>query len=577
MHPVMRALARTTLALVLAAAAVLAGCDTYEVTGPEMHVWQVDSMVKVFQDTRPPRQPEVLVLDAARNEAVSAQFGLRAGERLGRTTCTVGALTTASGATLPAPRARYVAYVPVRKTTDWSALRWAPARYPDPLMDVPPKAVPARTTQPVWLTVRVPADAPPGLYTGEVVFRSGTDAARRPLSVRVWPVTLPARRTLNVTQWPATNNRGHMEKVVDFDWTPTDERFWTLVASYARTMADHRQTAIYTPLDQYIKGKAGADGKLAFDFALFDRWVETFRDAGVVGRIEGSHLAHGPYGSQDHKSYVWRIENGEPVHAKAGSWSPEYKAYLAVFLPALQAHLAEKGWLDDYMQHLLDEPTKKNHRRYAELAAEVRRHAPRIRIIDAVHYRGLTGSVDIWVPQLDLFAKNRRFFRRRQAAGDEVWFYTCLGPRRPYMNRFVDYPLLKVRLLHWLGAKYGATGYLHWGWNQWASDDPFNEIEDHGGYRLPAGDSHIVYPGPGGRAIDSLRHEAMLEGSQDYELLALLAKRDPKRAGKIIRKLILTPTWYSTSVPKFRAARRQLLDALSPRSGPTPPARSRGG
>ncbi len=118
-------------------------------------------------------------------------------------------------------------------------------------------------------------------------------------------------------------------------------------------------------------------------------------------------------------------------------------------------------------------------------------------------------------------------------------------------------------LLHRLNAKYGATGYLHWGWNQWASDDPFNEIEDHGGYWLPAGDSHIVYPGKGGKALDSIRYEAMLEGIQDYELLALLAQRDPKRAGKIIRKLILTATWYSTSIAKFRSARRELLEALS--------------
>jgi hypothetical protein len=34
--------------------------------------------------------------------------------------------------------------------------------------------------------------------------------------------------------------------------------------------------------------------------------------------------------------------------------------------------------------------------------------------------------------------------------GGEVWFYTCLFPNKRYPNRLIDYPLLKVRLLHWL-------------------------------------------------------------------------------------------------------------------------------
>jgi len=546
---------------ILALGMLIGGCATYEVTGPEMHVWQVDSMEKVFQDTRPPKEPRIFIIDAAAGEVVSAQFAVRAGEALPRTSCDGLPPVSMAGGVIPAPRARYVAYVPVRKNTDWSAIRRAPRRFPDPLMDTPPKAVPRRITQPVWLTVRVPADAQPGFYCGELTFRSGVQIARRPLSLRVWPVTLPEERTLQVSLWPTINGK-RMQRFAGFRWSPTQPEFWELVESYARTMAEHRQTTIYTPISQYVRCTVGPDGGLAFDFTIFDRWVRTFRDAGVM-KIEGSHLAHGPYDTEKHHTYVWSVKDGGAVKSTAPAFEKEAEAFLAKMLPALRDHLRANGWLDDYLQHVMDEPTKKNAHRYAQLASVVRQHAPDIRIIDALRVKDLTGSVDVWVPQLDLFAKKRSFYRRRQAAGDEVWFYTCLGPRRPYMNRFIDYPLLKTRMLHWLASAEGASGYLHWGWNQWAQEDPFNEVEDHGGYWLPAGDSHIVYPAPGGRAIDSIRYEAMLEGIQDYELLEMLRAKDPAAADRIIRRIIRSPRRYSTKIEKFRAARRELLEALS--------------
>ncbi len=38
-------------------------------------------------------------------------------------------------------------------------------------------------------------------------------------------------------------------------------------------------------------------------------------------------------------------------------------------------------------------------------------------------------------------------------------------PAGRHLNRFIDYPLLKVRLLHWFNFRHNLTGFLHWGGN----------------------------------------------------------------------------------------------------------------
>ena len=62
-------------------------------------------------------------------------------------------------------------------------------------------------------------------------------------------------------------------------------------------MADHRQNVVFTPLMDLITPHVQGD-VLTYDFSNFDRWIETFRRAGVVGYIEGSHLL-GRAGSYD--------------------------------------------------------------------------------------------------------------------------------------------------------------------------------------------------------------------------------------------------------------------------------------
>ncbi len=171
-------------------------------------------------------------------------------------------------------------------------------------------------------------------------------------------------------------------------------------------------------------------------------------------------------------------------------------------------------------------------------------------------------NCDVWVPQLGRFDKSLDRMLERLSAGKEVWFYTCLFPNGSYPNRFVDYPLIKTRVLHWINFKWGFPGYLHWGFNQWRGGDPFQNLEPpHGTSVLPPGDAWIVYPGDR-QLLDSIRHEAMRDGVEDFELLTLLAKKDRAMAHEIAEGTVRTFTDYVRDEKIFRAQRLKLLEAF---------------
>jgi hypothetical protein len=530
-----------------------------------LQLWAVDSLVKVFSDDIPPDAPHTtVVIEAARNETEAGQLVLRCdSDHLMSVEVTFGALEAASGGLpLAGARARLVGYVPIRANTtgtpDEHLVRKAPCPFPDPLL--PQRHVRVRQGEclPIWIEIAVPADTPPDEYEGPIHIATDQGQAEATLRVKVYPAAVPDRRTLKVTNWVSWEN------IARYHSTPIwSEAYWKLLATYARNLAAHRQNVVITPIFDLIEF-SDDNGRLAFDFARFDRFVDLFQREGVIGYIEGGHLGgRGPGGweAPDFVITTFRPEGGRLVREAATAGSPEANAFLAQFLPALQGHLEARGWLDIYFQHLADEPIAINLDSYNKLSAALKRYAPRIRTVEANMCHEVT-DLDIWVPQLGDWHESHEFYRSRVAAGDELWFYTCLAPTGTYANRFIDYHLVKTRLLHWLNFLYEATGFLHWGYNYWCGEPFAVDVEPVHSHRmcLPPGDNCIVYPGEGG-PVDSLRFEAMRDGIEDYELLRKLAEVDPDRARAIARMVIRDYDDYDLSPATFRQARRALLEA----------------
>lgn len=530
-----------------------------------LQVRVVDPLVKVLPNTEVSAQHAGSVkVEMVRNEYESAQLVITTSTDIDNLTVSVSDLEGASRV-VPRAEARFLGFVPVKggtpDTPEEHLVAKPPADIPDPILESRAIGVKAGRNQPVWLTIYAPKRCKPGTYVGNVRVASESGAISVPLEVTVHPVTLPDDRTLFLTNWFSTGNvaGGHgLQK-----WT---EPYWKMLEAYARVMAEHRQNVIITPIMELIKGRDDGKGNLTFDFSLFDRWVELFKKAGVIGYIEGGHLGGRSEWEAKDFNASWPEIIGPDGKVKPNPsvtvTSDEERHFLSQFLPALQKHLDEKGWTDVYFQHLCDEPIPPNAESYKKLSAMVREFAPKLRIIDASMCTEIAGALDIWVPQPPEYEAKQTFFEERKKAGDDVWFYTCLSPKGKYMNRFIDYPLIETRLLHWMNFKYDLSGYLHWGFNYWQGD-PFTVLEPGwgGGTYLPPGDSHIVYPGKRG-PMSSIRLEALRDGVEDYELLRLLAKKDESKAREICDSVVRTMTDYTLEPSEFRKARMRLIKAL---------------
>lgn len=496
--------------------------------GTEFEVWAADGLCNILRTDEPPREaPSTVILAGARDEYESGQVVVRGGGAMKGLRAQLTALIGPGGAQIPASagRCRFVGYVPTDanspSTPEDELVAKAPVDLPDPLLEDEQLDVPADTTQPIWLTVHIPADAAPGEYKGQARLTWDGGRAEVPVELTVWPFTLPRERHLLFTNWFSAGALARHYGVEAYS-----DDFWPIFEKYVANCAEHRQNILWVS-PSTIKSFVDDAGVWSFDFSVFDRWVQILEKHGVADLIEISPLGHhksGWGGSEIALSdlKVFDKETGEARTVKAEEGLKHY-------LPALQDHLRERGWLHKSVIHIADEPAVQNVASWQEKADWVHSLAPEIRRIDAIEGPDFGDSLEIWVPKLNHYYNWQAAYERARDKGAEIWFYTCCHPFRRYPNRYVDYPLIKTRILHWLNWRYNLTGYLHWGLLQWTDDPYASPIRGN----LPPGDSWIVYPGDDG-PVDSIRWESVRDGIEDYEYLWLLtdaASRVKERLG----------------------------------------------
>ena len=59
----------------------------------------------------------------------------------------------------------------------------------------------------------------------------------------------------------------------------------------------------------------------------------------------------------------------------------------------------------------------------------------------------LHGAVDLWC--IPTYMLDEESVRARQAAGEEIWWYLCTGPKAPYFTLFLDHYGTEMRLWLW--------------------------------------------------------------------------------------------------------------------------------
>jgi len=524
--------------------------------------WLESSVKRVYPNSTPGSGE--LGLLSARNGKVAFQVCVR-----NESIHPIGFECRVAGADDLKPRVRLVGLVPLTHHTPNTAAEelegvgQAPGLVPDPLYPEKSVLVGPFESRSFWVTLNVPSDAKPGprTLTAQLTPWGGKDAVNLPVNLEVSPLVIQPRRDFPIIHWWRGEATWDYYKTGMFD-----ERWWKLTKGQLEDMLDHGSDVIYVPMFfdrretfkrpcQLLVVNEPKPGVYEFDWSQVKRFTDMCKEIGFT-RFEWSHLW-----------IYWGVENPVRVYKKQGDqyvmlWSPDISGFsdtflnfLKQFLPSFHEFLAQEKLLDSSYFHLSDEPGSGQHIANYKRARQILRElAPWMKVMDAlsdVQY-GKQGLTDIPVPLVSA----------AQAYIDAKiphWVYYCCGPTGPWLNRFMDTPLTKVRMSGWLFYKLDAKGFLHWGYNYWhkmASEeigDPFHDASNGDWPGIPYGDPFVIYPGKDG-PIDSIRWEVFAESLQDYAILqtAGIKPNDP----------LLADLKTYADFPKNEEWLRKTLDAV---------------
>ncbi len=493
-----------------------------------MQVFVADSLTKVWREPEagetPLKQGEA-ELAAARNERESVQVVAEAGDRALRgVNVAVSELRQEGGAgVIPADHISVnpVGYVEThRPAYPVDRVGW----WPDPLLPPGPVDVEAGRRQPFWITVYVPKTAPAGRYAGVItVSAEGLPDQTVPLELTVWDFALGDTPPL-----PSAVAIYEEELARFYGWSEVPEsvlrNYWDMLFTH-RLSSDDLGTPIPGGMDAVLDGKVSPP----FDYRTFDERLEYCLPRGLTAfqaaRLPG-FLSDGP------------------------DLTEEQQARAVAYLRDLSNHLEERGWLDKAFAMVWDEPRDECAPQVLKELQVIHRANPRLRSrLDGPVTGPLVDlcedEVDIWGMHILNLArggeKAKANMDRWRREGRVLWMYVACDVHHPYPNIFIDYPLMDCRVLPWLFWKYDIQGFLYWSANYWGKENlKGNSPQDKWPHRpwVAAnftnewegkrnefnGDGQLIYPGPDGAALSSIRLEALRDGMEDYEYVWLLEK-----------------------------------------------------
>ncbi|MDD2244808.1 DUF4091 domain-containing protein [Proteiniphilum propionicum] len=533
-----------------------------------LHIYQIDPLEKVLPKQSLENQADTLYV--AQGEYATIQLVVKPFDQLKDPQINVKINHTEHSASLDAT-IKKIGYVGStnRFILESNVIIKSPTdQYPDPMFPLDEPGFKSYEAQPFWITAEIPKSTPAGIYKGTMRVSGSIDGKQiseeKPFFIKVYPVVVD-NISLSTTNWyfmdsqtlAYMNNGTPVTRYSDF--------YWQLVREFAKISAEYKNNTHYISLFDNIKFSLSADGVYSFDFDNFDKELRIFEELGALTRIEGAHLGYrfgeseAPFGV-----YVPILEGNEISIRLLPLSDQRSQIFYSQFLPVFRKYLEDNGWYDRYLQHIGDEPVIANAASYSEISTFVRKHMEGVKILEAVlTSEGIDDGIDIWIPQVNVFGSNYdTIFKPLIDKGDEVWIYTCTGPQGNYANRFIQLPLIQMRIMHWINFKYQASGYLHWGGNSWTTAaDPYKETTNLT-HDWPGGDSYIVYPGYG-KLYPSIRLSAMRDGIYDYELLKMLREKNPLKAQDIVDKVVISYAEYNNTIPNFRKMRKEILESLS--------------
>jgi hypothetical protein len=414
---------------------------------------------------------------------------------LGQVSLAVSPLQGPGAASIPAAAVDvgYVQHRITRVTGEGSVYNVAPRL----IMPRDTVAMPEGVTRTFWLTVKVPADAPPGAYRGTIRLKTEKGGEQ----------SLPLRFTVRKgTLDPVDVPAGPWGHTIDLPWYEDEAAAWNrqMAAKSLRKLRDYGFTTTSgLPVVRYQGFK---DGVPRFDFSQADAQMRLFKENGFRMPVVS-------YCAFDGLNLYYRDEEA----MRAAGFS-DYSAFIKAVFGAVHKHAEQAGWLPVYW-NIGDEPAGDDVARSEQNAAAYRKAFPKGPPFftaassfegsnrDDPHFK-LSRALHVadWNLHDEASAK-----LLHEAGGD--WAFYNGGNRWTYGV-----------YLYKAAKQYGMKFRLSWHWNA-AAGDPY--------YALDCREDDYAWcnSGPNGELIPAVHFERLREGLDDYRRMLTLARLAREQAG----------------------------------------------
>ena len=379
------------------------------------------------------------------------------------------------------------------------------------VLDILPQRI-----QPLWLSIDIPSDAVPGVYTGTVTFKSGSkilDKLRIQLKVEDYELPSPYEWNFHLDLWqnPFAVARyenlplwsdAHLEAMRPVFTRLADAGQKVITASIIHKPWNGQ---VYDPYMSMVSWTRKLDGTWEYGYEVFDRWVEFMMSLGIDKQINCYSMVPWRLSFQ---YYDEASNTTQEVKTKPGE-----KAYEDLWVDMLKdfsAHLKSKGWFE-ITTIAMDERPMDVMQRTIEV----------IRKADPDFKLSLSGN---WLPEIEREIEDysiawgqsfpeETLLRRRSEGKKSTWYSSC-ADAVPNSYTFSEPGESYQTIMEML--RRDSDGFLRWAYNCWSLDPMTDTRYDN----YASGDCFLVYPGN----RSSVRFERLRDGIEEFEKHRVLGR-----------------------------------------------------
>lgn len=437
-----------------------------------------------------------------------------------------------------------VGYVNCKETTRYpgSGGGWRP----DPLlMPTDNKIIlEANVTQPLWVTIHIPATAIAGEYVGSIVVIIQNDGAAMattiPIYLVVWDITLPELKSANFSSAFSFDPNALKSYYGNVD---------TMKFNYYKMLVDQRVAN-----NDLYQGVPSADED--YDY-LSKAGVQYM----ALVDVDAVQMSSG---------------GSEKLRGACKNYSDDEVNKVINYLEPYVEKYNKLGYLGNLFVYGFDEVAEECVDSITKMFGGIKSKWPDITTMAAINFiPPTTLPVDVWVLQYEYYDKEKT--APWINSGKKQWWYHCIEPSKDaYLNSFIERPLLEIRLLYWLASGEPVDGWLYYAIDLWkrvpfsnatlqrldntarTNFDPANFIWYPDTSIFANGDGYFIYPGPDG-PIPTVRLHNFRDGFEDIELLRML---DLNAIQQLVQPLVRSPTNFTLDPYLLELTRRKAAEMV---------------